>query len=61
MRLGELLENLSDSTNVRVIKDGEIISVYDGRDSIPTEHNDLFIEENGIRVNNNWLEINCYE
>lgn len=49
MQLGDLLPYISESENVYIWKDIKIISKYDGRDSIPKEHNKLYICENGIK------------
>lgn len=61
MILGKILPYLSMSCNVNIWLNGEIVSRYDGRDSIPVEHNDLLIEENGIDCKRNEIDIYCYE
>ena len=49
MQLGDLLPYISENENVYIWKDIKLISRYDGRDSIPKEHNKLYICENGIK------------
>lgn len=68
MRLGDLLPYLTMAQIVRVWSNGEVISTYDGKNSIPVEHNELLVEENGIFAFNNGesafgcgIDVYCYE
>lgn len=42
MRLGDLLPYISENETVFVWSEGEMISEYNGKDSIPVEHNKLY-------------------
>lgn len=59
--LYELLQLISDSADVRVYLCGECVGRYDGKDSIPEELSLFCVAENGIRVNENTIEIELYE
>lgn len=50
MRLGDLLPYISENETVFVWSEGEMISEYNGKDSIPVEHNKLYVCEGGIEV-----------
>ena len=45
MKLGELLEFLNEGNDVTVYTEHKTIAVYDGRNSIPVECNDLEVIE----------------
>lgn len=38
--LFDLMSNMRDTLNLTVVKDGQIVAYYDGRDSIPECYND---------------------
>lgn len=44
LSLGFLLSILSDQTSVNVWQDGEIIAVYDGKESIDDKYNKLIVK-----------------
>ena len=58
MRLGNLLPFINENENVFIwSEDSKIISLYNGKDSIPLEHNDLYVCENGITKTSNGIHI----
>lgn len=48
MRLGDLLPYISENETVYVWLENKMISEYNGKDSIPVEHNNLHVCEGGI-------------
>lgn len=61
MKLKDILPFISQNSNVTIWKEGRVISSYNGRDSIPVEHNEFCIEENGIYTENNAIHIFVYD
>lgn len=61
MRLGDLLPYISENEYVFIWLEAELISVYDGKDSIPLEHNDLHVCEGGIKKDTNGIHIEVKE
>ena len=56
MKLIDLLSVTSEVTNVNVYNlDGDLLTFYDGKNSIDEEYNDIEVFE--INVNNNDLEV----
>lgn len=59
MKLIDLLSLTNENTNVNVYDlEGNLISLYDGKNSIEEEYNE--IEIHNIKVNNDMLEITIY-
>lgn len=57
MQLGELLPHIDQNMTVFIYLDGKCISYYDGKNSIPEEHNALYINNDGIRCVSGAIEI----
>lgn len=56
MKLIDLLSITSEVTNVNVYNlDGDLLTFYDGKNSIDEEYNNIEVFE--INVNNNYLEV----
>lgn len=48
IQLGDLLPYINENETVYIWAEDKMISEYNGKDSIPVEHNKLYICEGGI-------------
>lgn len=61
MRLGDLLPYISENENVYIWLEGKIIAEYNGKDSIPLEYNDFYMENGSLKKCENGIEITLIE
>lgn len=61
MQLGDILPYIDENENVFIWLDDEMISKYDGKDSIPVKNNALFLCEKGIWKDSKGIHIKVRE